>query len=151
MTIKVYNSKNDPPLKITSNNGTLITVLDVILLNSGWTKEYTGTNTASYRSGAGSNKYYYWVNDSGTTTGGQRNAAMRGYSVMTGATDTGTNPFPTTAQMSQGVIIRKSNTTGGTDNREWYAIVSERFCYLFIASGETAGVYNPFAFGDFVS
>lgn len=150
MTVKVYNSLNYPALKISGMAMTLINVLDEILLNSGWTKPFTGTMKAVYRSGVGSNQRYYYVNDSGLATGGFRNAGLRGYSVMTGATDAGTNPFPTTAQASQGVVIRKSNTLD-TVAREWYAIVTEKLCYLFIASGEVAGVYNPYAFGDFTS
>lgn len=144
-----YNSLENSLLpKVNGTAGNLIPVLDACLIPSGWTKPFTGTNIAVYRSGVGSNQRYYRFDDTGTTTALTRNCKLRAYDTMTDATDNGTNPFPTVAQQSQGAYIRKSGSAD-TVNREWIAVVTEKICYLFI--NYAAVGYMLHIFGDFES
>lgn len=144
-----YNSlENNSLPKVNGTASSLITVLDACLIPSGWTKPFTGTNIAVYRSGTGSNQRYYRFEDAGTTTAGLRNCKLRMYDTMTDATDTGTNQTPLIAQQSQGAYIRKSGTADSV-NREWIAVVTEKICYLFI--NYAAVGYMLHIFGDFES
>jgi hypothetical protein len=70
---------------------------------AGWTKPYSGTNKAVYRSGTGSNQRYYRIEDNSTPSA--NHAYLLGYGAMTDV-DTGTDRFPTTLQYASGLIIR---------------------------------------------
>jgi hypothetical protein len=89
---------------------------------------------------------------------GAQEARVVGYETMTDV-DTGTNPFPTAAQQSGGLFVRKSDTADGT-SRAWYCVATETMFYLFIdtASGSTDPSATPTAarvsglmFGEFTS
>lgn len=110
---------------------------------SGWTKAYSGTNSAAYRQGTGSNGFYLRIDDSGS--GGTARAV--GYETMSDV-NTGTNAFPTNTQVSGGLYIYKSNA--GTV-RSWIAIASEKWL-LFRTDTYDDGTNIPcFFFGDFTS
>jgi len=150
----VYKSSDASAPTLTGQVGALIGVLDACLVNgygsksaAGWTKAFSGTNLASYLPSAG---HYLDVNDAAAGAGGAQEATVRGYESMT-AVGTGTNAFPTTAQIaSPGEFIRKSATADATA-RGWLLIADQYTFYLFILSGDTAAAYQSFGFGRFYS
>lgn len=91
-----------------------------------WEKTYSGTNKAVYRSvNLEASGHYLRVDDTGTQT-----AAVRGYVAMSDV-DTGTGPFPTTAQMSTALWV-KSMQASGTAVR-WMFFADARFFGIAIA------------------
>jgi len=136
----------------------LIDVLDGCLVNgygaktaAGWTKPYTGTDLAAYLQGAGSG-FYLRVNDAGPGAGAAKEARIIGYETMSDV-NTGTGPFPTVAQMANGMFVRKSVAADATA-RDWIVIADDRTAYVFIKSEVAvgvAGIWYAFMFGDFYS
>jgi hypothetical protein len=159
MTVRVYKSTDASAPVLSGTVGTLITVLDAILVNgygalaaAGWSKPYSATNKAVYRMAtSGNTGFYLNVQDNGPGAGGAREARMWGYEAAT-AQDTGTNPFPTVAQFATGLFLRKSTTADSTA-RAWYCVADGSCFYLFVDTGDvTAPAYSfCFAFGDIFS
>jgi hypothetical protein len=156
MTVQAYFSTDASAPALTGQVGSLTALLDACLVNGygsksslGWTIAYTGTNQRDYKQGAGSNGYYLDVNDAAPTTA--QEARMRGYETMS-ALGTGTQAFPTAAQVSFGQICRKSNTADATQ-RKWYLIGDSTCFYLFVDTGDWVGpsYSTGFWFGDFFS
>jgi hypothetical protein len=117
-------------------------------LGAGWTKSFSGTSKAAYRQGGG-NQFYLRVQDDGPGAGTFKEARVVGYEAMT-AVDTGTNAFPTAAQKANGLFVRKSTTADGT-SRAYVIVADDRTVYVFVSTGDTAGTYNGWMFGDFYS
>jgi hypothetical protein len=111
---------------------------------AGWTKPYTGTNLAAYRlnstTGTGS---YLRVDDTGTTE-----MRVVGYSAMTDI-NTGTDPFPTSVQVSGGGFMRKSSLST-TTARGWTMLADDRGFYLNVRV-DGISEYKAYWFGDFNS
>lgn len=159
MTVRLYKSTDASAPVLTGSVGTLVALLDAVLVNgygsqtaAGWTKPYSATNKGSYRMGtSGNTGFYLDVDDSGPGGGGAREARMRGYEVMT-ASATGTNPFPTVAQSSFANICRKSTSADSTA-RPWYMVADSSCFHLFVDTGDyTSPNYSfTFSFGDFFS
>ena len=155
MAVTVYRSTDTSAPVLTGQVGALVNVLDKCLVAgygsktaAGWTKPYTGTNAASFRQGSG-NQAYLEVNDNGPGAGTAKEARATGYEAMT-ASATGTGQFPTTAQMATNLFIRKSTTADAT-GRAWVLIADDRTFYLFILTGDVAGQYYAFSFGEVYS
>jgi hypothetical protein len=68
-----------------------------------------------------------------------------GYSAMTDI-NTGTDPFPTAAQLAGGAYIRKSDTASAT-TRPWTLVADARGCYLAIINDGSANIKTT-NFGD---
>lgn len=154
----VYRSTDTSAPVLTGQVGSLISLLDACLVNgydtqpaAGWSKAFSGTNAASYKQGAASGADCYLdVNDNAAGAGSAQESTVRGYEAMT-AVATGTNPFPTTAQQaSPGLFIRKSSTASSTA-RAWVLIADDKTFHLFIQSGDLAGAYQAFSFGEVYS
>jgi hypothetical protein len=112
---------------------------------SGWTKPYTGTNLAAFKQGSGSNGFYLYVNDTGTT-----DSRVIGYETMSSISDTSGNAFPTAAQLAGGGYIRKSSASSALA-RAWILIATEKAFYLWIdKAGNTATAHLHF-FGDIIT
>lgn len=114
---------------------------------AGWTRAFsTVSNVACYRSpNVASNRAYLRVDDSGTT-----HARVVGYEAMSDL-NTGTGPFPNSAQVSGGLYWGKSSTADAAA-RPWTIFANDRTFYLYVAY--TNGSPNTFAalgFGDFLS
>ena len=78
MAIYYYTNTSPGAPTLTGAAGSLITLLDWLLVtNLGWTKEFSGTNLASYRAATG-NRFYLGVDD--TTALYSR---VRGFATMT--------------------------------------------------------------------
>lgn len=156
MTVRVYYDDDASAPVLTGLAGSLISVLDACLVNgygskgaAGWTKEFSGTNLAVYRAPSGL-RHYFRVDD----TGGA-DARIRGYETMSGVS-TGTGPFPTDAQVSGGLYLRKSDTANSTV-RGWMIIASDTGVYMLLnsaaaswLSAHTSSVNHSY-FGEYVS
>ena len=120
--------------------------INVRLAPAGWSKVFSGTNKAVYRSNnVAGTQMYLRVDD---TVG--RNARVVGYETMTDV-DTGEGPFPTAAQLSGGGWWPKSKTAT-SEARAWTVVANDRTVYLHTGCGESAGVSGSvWGFGDFAS
>ena len=153
MTIYYYTNTSPGAPTLTGAAGSLITLLDWLLVtNLGWTKEFSGTNLASYRAATG-NRFYLGVDD--TTTLYSR---VRGFETMTAAgvaVASGTGPFPTDAQLSGGKYVRKTDGVGGVGAaRQWRFISNGRMFYLssnLVDPSYANTEYNLTMFGDIES
>lgn len=72
MTVTAYFSTDASAPTLTGTTGSLVALLDAILVNgygakaaAGWSIAYTGTSKRDYKQGTGSNGYYLDVDDSG--------------------------------------------------------------------------------------
>lgn len=133
----VYRSDDASAPVITGTAGDLVTALDAILVNgygskpaAGWSVAYTGTNKRAYQQGSGLS-HLLRVDDADA-----RLARVVGYGAMSDI-DTGTNPFPTGAQFSGGLYMRKSTTANSTA-RPWICFATDTTFYLFIFGARTA-------------
>ena len=123
---------------------------------AGFTKTFSGTNKAVYRSNdLSSRRHYFRIVDDGTTSGGAREARLWGYETMSDV-DTGTGMYPTVGQHSNGFFCQKSDTADAT-GRNWVLITDGKTVYHFayISSATASGDItapganmNAFGFGD---
>ncbi|HOI95558.1 MAG TPA: hypothetical protein PK250_12705 [Syntrophobacter fumaroxidans] len=151
MAISIYRSTDPSAPTLANTAGALIAILDACLVNGygskaalGWTKEFSGTNLATYRAAVG-NRLYLGIDDTGTNS-----ARARAFSVATAAgvaVGSGTNPFPTDAQLSGGMYFNKA----AGSNYPWVLVSNGRIFYLYVdySNNGNAGVVS--CFGDFVS
>jgi hypothetical protein len=162
---KVYRSTDASAPSLTGNAGSLITVLDACLINGygtqtapspAWTHPVvTASNIASYKQPSGSGLAVV-INDNGPNgTSLGKEAWATGWESVAGVgspVGSGTNQFPTAAQLltSGHVVIRKSTATGATV-RDWVVLADSSTFYLFVLTGDTAGMYYGFMFGDIYS
>jgi hypothetical protein len=138
--------------------GSLVTVLDAVLVDgygsggdakspAGWTRAFTATNKRVYRgdpvAGTG---YFLRVDDTGTI-GNARHAFLRGYRAMSDI-DTGTEPVPTVAQLTNGCLWQKSSLLDGTA-RAWAIFANDKIAYVFMdCGGNGMAEVSPFLAGD---
>lgn len=106
----------------------------------GWTKPYSDTNKAVYLPQLPYVQCYLRVDD--TNASGAR---VRGYETMS-AVDTGTGPFPTAAQVSDGLTMFKSMTADSTV-RTWWLIGDGGIFYLG-TGGRDNDIPHAQCFGD---
>lgn len=159
MTVTVYKSTDASAPTLTGQVGSLVALLDAILVNGygskasqGWTKPYTATNKAVFKM-AGGNQRYIDVDDTNSGSGANISRIV-GYETMT-AVATGTGPFPSAALLTGGVYVHKSSTADATA-RPWYAIGNGTMFYLLTMASATSfttngSVAGGFMFGDFTS
>jgi hypothetical protein len=159
MTV-VYNSTDASAPTLTGQVGSLVALLDACLVNgygakaaAGWTKPFTGTNGACFKQGTSvvtpGTQRYLKVDDNGPGAATAKEARASGFEAMT-AFGTGTGQFPTTTQLAAGIIPRKSTTADGTA-RAWTVFADARTVYVYVLTGDTAGAYFGFCFGDIYS
>lgn len=120
---------------------------------AGFSKAFTGTNKAVYRSNdLSSDRRYFRIIDDGTTTSGASEFACTGWETMT-SVDAGTGRWPQVSDDVNGHYCRKSSTNDATA-RPWIMISDGKTVYMFV---EYSGSYlNPYgsththtmAFGD---
>lgn len=111
----------------------------------GWSKVFSGTNKAVYRSNdPTSTGMYLRVDDTGTNSG-----RVVGYEAMIDA-DTGTGPFPTATQVSGGLYWTKS-VLANTTARLWKLFGTSKKFDFFPRVDSTSNTVRHYPFGDFVS
>jgi hypothetical protein len=110
----------------------------------GWGKPYSGTNLAVYRSAdVTGNRHFLRVNDNYTTD--PRDSRLIGYETMS-AVSTGTGPFPTTAQVSGGTFLSKSDSADAVA-RPWIFFGDEKMFYLAVKHATARG-HQTYFFGE---
>lgn len=108
----------------------------------GWSKPFSGTNLAAYRSpNVAGTGVYLRVNDSNA-----QEARVIAYESMTDI-DTGTAPFPTTAQISGGGYWPKADAANLTVRR-WVIYGDDRFFYFFPLWSNAGNYAALYGFGD---
>lgn len=136
-----YTSADASAPTVRGGTGTLIGLLDAILVNgygskpaAGWTKPYSGANLAAYRmsTAPGANGHYLYVDDTGAQW-----TRWLGYASMSSISDTSGEPVPTNAQVSGGLYFYKSNTAD-TTSRPWICVADEKRFVLIVFSAQTA-------------
>jgi len=109
---------------------------------AGFSKAFSGTNKAAYRSDeVAGTRLYVRIDDSATTS-----ARIRGYEAMTDV-DTGTGLFPTDAQISGGLYVYKASAA----NRVWALVSDGRIVYFFCDASGNGQYVGGFVFGDLAS
>jgi hypothetical protein len=158
----IYKSTDGSAPVLSGTVGSLVALLDACLVTgygakvaAGWTKPFTGANKAAFQQGIGSNQMYLRVQDDAPGAGGAREARIVGYETMSDV-DTGTNPFPTVAQFTNGMFARKSTSLNATA-RPWVVVADARTVYWFNQPGDTTTTdlltdsYVGCGFGEFYS
>lgn len=97
----------------------------------GWKLAFTGVNLRAYQSRVGNQHYLRVDHNSWAHTG-----ALRGYETMSDVS-TGTGPFPTVAQHTNGLGISVANS-GGAGEKPWTVIGDESSFHINIFSGGPA-------------
>lgn len=116
------------------------------LASLGWSKPFSGTNLAAYRSNdVTGTRMFLRVDDTAT-----QNARVSGYENLT-AISTGTGQFPTAIQLSGGGYWGKSNQAN-TTARGWTICGDSRGFYIFIQNHSLYSNSNlSYFFGDISS
>lgn len=119
------------------------------IAGSGWTKPFTGTNTAMYRQPSGSNMFYMQVDDNTTA----REMRVRGFETASDVV-TGTGPFPTVAQQATGGFWQKSSAADATA-RAWVMVCNGPTLYFWVQTNANSrgntSLAQMYCFGDFTS
>ncbi len=160
----IYSSTDAGAPTLGTTAGGLLNILDACLVGTtgiaygsvpsmGWTLEYSATNQRSYRMPtAGSSGFYLSVTD--TSTGSYAAVNFRGYETMTSVSG-GTNPFPTVAQMANGVFYDKGVTA--SNSKTWHLWSNGTLFHLLIDASNalyTSDIMlsgRLFTFGDIES
>ena len=134
----------------TEADGTAAGTITVKMAGAGWTKPFSGTNLAAYKS-ASPAAHGQFLRVADTTA---EYARAVGYENMT-AISTGTGLFPGAAQLNGGYYWGKNDETSGTNAVPWVFASDGRFFYLFAqacinSSGGGARSFTPMSFGDLV-
>lgn len=109
---------------------------------AGRTKVYSGTNLAAYQSDdVNGNQFFLYIDDTNAT-----NTRFRGYESMT-SISSGTNPFPTEAQLSGGAYCYKSNAASSS-TRPWLIILDQHLMYVCIDALNNSTWKGGLMFGD---
>ncbi|MBF0427065.1 MAG: hypothetical protein HQL66_14725 [Magnetococcales bacterium] len=157
MAAALFKSTDTSAPALSGSAGSLLALLDACLVNgygsksaAGWSKEFSGTNLAVYRPGAGTRRYLR-IDDTGPGAGGAREARAFGYESMSDL-NTGLFPFPTADQMGNGIFIRKS-TSLDTTARAWWLLADNKRFYLFVDPADLTAqnCVTSFFFGDIFS
>lgn len=120
--------------------------ISCIVAPLGWTIPFTGTNLRAYQPAAG-NRLFFRIDDTGTTS-----ARFLGYESMTDV-NTGTNGFPTAAQVSGGSFFSKASAAGPRRVIAW-GNASVLYVYTDYTGDSSAGTLNmigditPYKSGD---
>ena len=175
----IYSSADASHPVLNGTSGSLLALLNACLVTgygskpgAGWTK--TGSidsangvsisdnnNCGIFVQPTGSQATLFLAdNASSAGAGATRNARATGFEYVTQFTSsvpaiiTGSNQFPTYAQVSVGngvVAVRKSLTADATE-RQWIVFADSSSMYYFAVTGDSiSGVYRGFAFGDIFS
>lgn len=162
---RIYRSSDPSAPVLSGDTGSLLTVLDAVLVNgyatqsaAGWTKPFP--NTASYgcyKQGSGSSGCTLFVLDNGASAALGKEAQLSGWDYITsieGGIVTGSNPFPTPTQLSfssSGVVFARKSSAATSATRSWIIAADSMTMYAFVSTIDTAGSYMAFMFGDFFS
>ena len=165
-----YSSTDASAPSLTGTVGSLITVLDAVLINgygskaaAGWSKPVaTVGNISTYKQGAASKAgCTLLINDNGPTAHGAKEASACGWRTCTSVAATmgagnGQFPIPTQSLTTGRLVINKSGLLDSTA-RPWTIFADDKTFWLFIRSSSNLAGYlgqayaMPFGFGEFYS
>lgn len=159
MAWRVYKSTDGSAPVLTGETGSLIKLLDAVLVDGygakvpcGWSRNFPDvaapdTTIVVYRNGSASvAQLYLRVRDNSPGTQGGREAWVRGFRTMTDNVEAnGVTPFPTAAQQLNGVRVSKSNTADSTA-RPWIVYGDARTIILLVNTYLTR--WEAHYFGD---
>lgn len=146
MSFYYFTSADSGAPTLSGTNGTMVTVLDWILVTKGgWTKDYTGTNKAIFRAPSGNRFPLRVVHDS-AVTGNAARALVRGCESASGI-DTVTDPFPLVSQLADSAAHWSASDSASATARPYCGIVTDKFVWLFV---QYAGnnIWTPHFYGD---
>src|SRR5574341_358034 len=163
MAVTLYKSSDASAPVLTGVAGSLITVLDGCLVNgygskaaAGWTKPFSGSNLAVYRNNPTGGTGFYLNIDASAPAGNVlgTHAYARGNEVATQANTraavTGaTGPYPTAAQLANGIPILKGETPDATA-RPWTVSADDKTFTLLTKPGNMHE-WSGFHYGDIFS
>lgn len=130
---------------ITGQAGTLITLLDAVLVTGeGWTKTYSGTNKAVYTQASG-NGFCFRVLDDASLTGAGREAMVRGGESATDV-DTLVDPFPLVSQVADNSCVWRKSETADATARNWEAVADGSNIVLYMHTNTNN--YDMYIYGD---
>ena len=160
MTVTVYRSTDASAPTLSGTAGSLLTVLDAVLVNgygskaaAGWSIAYTGTNKRTYTMGSGGTGSSLYIDDTGPGAGSYREARVAGFYTVTGL-GAGTLQFPSTAScpISGGYVAIRKSTTADSTARAWTIVADQNRFHMFLESGDVIQtgmeLAYPFFFGD---
>lgn len=157
----IYNSSDVGSPELNGRSGSLINVLNAILVTgygsktgAGWISSYTSASATMslvqcYQMPSGSDGFFLRVND-GYLTG--REATLRAWESMSNV-NSGSYPFPSAAQSAtadNGVYFRKSSAETSVP-KPWMAFADSRSLYFFAQTGDASNVWSNFMFGEIYS
>ena len=123
-------------------NGTATgTITAIVATPTGWTKAFSGTNKAAYKSTTSASGFYFRIDDSVAYSA---QIPVRGYESMSDI-DTGSGAFPTTGQQANYNWRRSFDATG---DRLWALVADDSFFYLFIRMNNADTANACLSFGD---
>lgn len=148
MAWAIYRSTDAGAPVLSGTAGALVTVLNYVLGLAGWSRPFSGSSTKMvYRAGSGT-RAYFRILDDGSLGIGAMGASARGYMDMTDV-DTGTDLFPTTAQIPSGRLICKSENNNSTAV-PWIIAADDRTVMIFTYLAGV-GRYQSHYLGDLYS
>jgi len=133
MTVRVYRYDDVDAPVLTGATGSVNNLIKACLVTgygakagAGWTEEFTTTNISAYKMGAAPFSFLK-VSDTAAVSSSSYTRLI-GYNNMTDI-NTGTNSFPTEAQVAGGLYHYKS--VDGTTARPWMIIADNNAFWLF--------------------
>lgn len=162
-TLIHYTSSDASAPQLSGSAGSLLTVLDAILVNgygsqpaAGWSKPFANSgNIGCYKQGAGSSGFSVLINDNGANaTSTYKEAWATGWEVLTaitGPVGVGSGQFPTAAQLltTGHAVIRKSSAADST--ARFWRCYADNYTFYFFVQSELTGDYKHLFFGDLFS
>ena len=148
-----YTSADVGAPQLTENAGTMLTVLDAVLVNgygakaaAGWSIAYTDTNKRVYQQGANSSGCYYRIDDSAAAGTSSRVWAAE---TMLDIDTAASGRFPTELQVAGGLYAYRASA--GAGNRAWAVLADSQTChFMWLPADPTLNVHM-LLFGDYLS
>ena len=152
------------PGLLTGQAGTLLALLDACLVTGyaghsvspAWTKPVANSgNIGSYKQGAGAGLGLV-VNDAGPNgTSTYKEAWATAWESVAGVgspVGSGSGQFPTAAQLlTSGHVVWRKSASADATGRSWVLAADSSTFYLWVSTGDSAGVYYHAGFGDVFS
>jgi len=160
--LRVYSSSDAGAPALPGTVGSLLTVLNAVLVNgygtqpaAGWSKPFAdAANIGCYKNGTGSTGLNLVVNDAGyNATPGAREALACGWETLAGIASpvgSGGGQFPTPAQFGTvGAVAWHKSTTADATARPWIILADAHTFYMWVF--HNGANYTHWGFGDLFS
>jgi len=168
---QMYTSQDVGHPILTGTSGSLLSLLNSCLVTGytsktacGWTKTGSLYGAVADSASCGvfvqptGSKATLFVSDNALGLCGARQARVTGFDAIQAFTSsvgaaptssiTGSNQFPTFAQ---GIISARKSTDTSATERQWVVFADSSSVYCFMSTGDSAGMYYGFMFGDIFS